>query len=173
MINALINGDWKSFKEDQLQPGSNIFNFETGLYETFRTIQHKPVFLDPHIKTTDYRLYLKAYENDQECDCFNAVLYDYNNKVLAENRSNIFWVKKNCIYTKMNDVLPGITRKITLSKSLFKIHNEKSKILDSNKVDKLFLSNNNSGIIPILKIDNIKIKNERVGAIRAKLLKIY
>ena len=49
MINALVNGHWKLFNKDQLQPGSDLFDFETGLYETFRTLKHKPIFLKPHL----------------------------------------------------------------------------------------------------------------------------
>ena len=37
MIQALVNGVWKSFSEDELQPGTGSFKLNTGLYETFRT----------------------------------------------------------------------------------------------------------------------------------------
>jgi len=49
MINALINNQWESIPEKDLQPGSDSFAFGTGLYETFRTLNHKPVFLEPHL----------------------------------------------------------------------------------------------------------------------------
>ena len=49
MINALINNQWESVPEKDLQPGSDSFAFGTGLYETFRTLNHKPVFLEPHL----------------------------------------------------------------------------------------------------------------------------
>ena len=49
MINALINNQWESIPEKDLQFGSDSFAFGTGLYETFRTLNHKPVFLEPHL----------------------------------------------------------------------------------------------------------------------------
>ena len=49
MINALINNQWESVPEKDLQPGSDSFAFGTGLYETFRTLNHKPIFLEPHL----------------------------------------------------------------------------------------------------------------------------
>ena len=49
MIKALVNGSWETFEEDQLQPGTNIFGFGTGLYETFRTREHQPIFLSQHL----------------------------------------------------------------------------------------------------------------------------
>ena len=49
MINALINNQWESVPEKDLQPGSDSFAFGTGLYETFRTLNHEPVFLEPHL----------------------------------------------------------------------------------------------------------------------------
>ena len=49
MINALINNQWESVPEKDLQFGSDSFAFGRGLYETFRTLNHKPVFLEPHL----------------------------------------------------------------------------------------------------------------------------
>ncbi|MEC7737155.1 MAG: aminotransferase class IV [Candidatus Neomarinimicrobiota bacterium] len=60
MINALINNQWESVPEKDLQPGSDSFAFGTGLYETFRTLNHKPVFLEPHLD----RLFKSAHTID-------------------------------------------------------------------------------------------------------------
>ena len=49
MIKALVNGHWETYENNELQPGTDLFNFGTGLYETFRTLKHKPVFLKPHL----------------------------------------------------------------------------------------------------------------------------
>ena len=49
MIKALVNGNWKSFNEDELQPGTDSFCFESGLYETFRTKNYRPILLKPHL----------------------------------------------------------------------------------------------------------------------------
>ena len=49
MIKALINGDWENVPEAHLQLGADTFAYKPGLYETFRTLNHKSVFLEPHL----------------------------------------------------------------------------------------------------------------------------
>ena len=49
MIQALINNQWETISTESLQLGADTFAFETGLYETFRTLDFKPVFLEPHL----------------------------------------------------------------------------------------------------------------------------
>ena len=49
MIKALVNTSWELFDIDELQPGTSVFNFDTGLYETFRAKDHKPILLKPHL----------------------------------------------------------------------------------------------------------------------------
>ena len=49
MIQALVNGIWMSFDENELQPGTDSFKTDTGLYETFRTENFKPILLQPHL----------------------------------------------------------------------------------------------------------------------------
>jgi len=198
MINALINNQWESVPEKDLQFGSDSFSFGTGLYETFRTLNHKPIFLEPHldrlfqsaqgidltiafsqneivemiarvvlqfddpnqrarilavpgkiiiytsslnldpsiyngvsaitvpalrktpkIKTTDYTTCLEAYKIAEENDCFEAILLDKNNQVPKGNRSNVFWVQGEKLFTRDGDVLPGVTRQNVILGSPF------------------------------------------------------
>ena len=49
MIKALVNNSWKLFDINELQPGTSVYNFETGLYETIRTRDHRPILLTPHL----------------------------------------------------------------------------------------------------------------------------
>ena len=49
MIKALINNQWESIPEENLQLGADTFSYEVGLYETFRTLDFKPVFLAGHL----------------------------------------------------------------------------------------------------------------------------
>ena len=49
MIKALVNSSWELFDIDELQPGTSVFDFETGLYETMRTRDHRPILLTPHL----------------------------------------------------------------------------------------------------------------------------
>ena len=49
MIKALINNQWESIPKENLQLGTDTFSFLSGLYETFRTLDFKPVFLQAHL----------------------------------------------------------------------------------------------------------------------------
>ena len=49
VIDVLINNDWTKMTQDELQIGSDGFAFESGLYETMRTMDFKLVFLQPHL----------------------------------------------------------------------------------------------------------------------------
>ena len=49
MYKRQVNNSWELFDIDELQPGTSVFNFETGLYETLRTKDHKPILLKPHL----------------------------------------------------------------------------------------------------------------------------
>ena len=49
MIQALINNKWESINDNNLLLGTDTFSFGTGLYETFRTLEWKPIFLEPHL----------------------------------------------------------------------------------------------------------------------------
>lgn len=49
MIKALINNQWESIPKENLQLGTDTFSFSSGLYETFRTLDFKPVFLQAHL----------------------------------------------------------------------------------------------------------------------------
>ena len=62
MIKALVNNSWKLFDINELQPGTSVFNFKTGLYETIRTKGHRPVLLAAHLE----RLFNSAKSTDLE-----------------------------------------------------------------------------------------------------------
>ena len=49
MIKALVNSSWELFDIEELQPETSAFNFETGLYETIRTRDRRPILLTPHL----------------------------------------------------------------------------------------------------------------------------
>ena len=49
MTKALINNQWEFIPKENLQLGTDTFSFSSGLYETFRTLDFKPVFLQAHL----------------------------------------------------------------------------------------------------------------------------
>lgn len=252
MIKAFVNGKWDQIPADHLQVGSFSFAFEPGLFETFRTIDHKPVFLNLHldrlylsaqkidldiqfskfeifeivqtvvnsfsdsnqllrilavpnniivytvplaidetiyhgvkaitvnakrsspaIKSTKYRTCLSAWEKARELDCFEAILTDSMNDVFEGSRSNIFWVKDGKIFTRQFDILPGITREIIISKSLYPVSFGQLNVANLESIDELFITNSVSGVVPISQVNSSIIRNSKVGEITKKILNDY
>ena len=252
MIKALINNKWETIEEEKLQMGTDSFAFKMGLYETFRTIKSKPVFLIPHIdrlfksakniglkihysrsqilimvqdvisnnrktdqrvriiavpenliiytsklnldpkiyegvsaltvsanretpdvKTTNYKVCLKAWKKANDMGCFESILLDGDGVVLEGSRSNVFWIKDDNIITRENNVLPGITRQTLILRSPFPISFGLLYQSNFSDIDELFITNSGSGVIPITKVDSVEIGTGEVGSITKELLRLY
>ena len=251
MIKSLVNGYWEYYNEEELQPGTVYFRFESGPYETLRTKNYKPIFLKPHldclffaakknhsitysnsgikevipkvlirfhigdqraiiivtpkkfimyttelnldqkiydgvatitvstersnptVKTTDYKNCLNAYKLARSRNCFDAILLDKRGQVLEGSRSNIFWVINNSLFTRKDNVLPGITRSTIIQNSPYPINYGMINIVDLRRISELFLTNSGSGIIPVLKVNSITIGKSEPGPMTLRLLKLY
>ena len=69
MIDVLINNHWTKMTQEELQIGSKYFAFESGLYETMRTMNYKLVFLEPHLErlfSTAQKINLKIHHSLEE-----------------------------------------------------------------------------------------------------------
>jgi branched-subunit amino acid aminotransferase/4-amino-4-deoxychorismate lyase len=69
MIDVLINNHWTKMTQEELQIGSEYFAFESGLYETMRTMNYKLVFLEPHLErlfSTAQKINLKIHHSLEE-----------------------------------------------------------------------------------------------------------
>ena len=252
MIKALINGDWENVPEAHLQLGADTFAYKPGLYETFRTLNHKSVFLEPHldrliqsadrigltipftqveifemvkivisdfpdpdqrtrilampnnliiytsaleldnsiysgiaaitvhanretpdVKTTNYKVCLKAWRKANDMGCFESILIDGNGVVLEGSRSNVFWGKDGILMTRQKNVLPGITRQTLISRSPFPVSFGLLNQSNFTDVDELFITNSGSGVIPVIKVDSMEIGTGEPGPITKQLLLLY
>tara|TARA_B100001142_G_scaffold294720_1_gene315121 strand:- start:241 stop:1026 length:786 start_codon:yes stop_codon:yes gene_type:complete len=106
MIQALVNGVWKSFDEDELQPGTDSFTTNTGLYETFRTKNFKPILLQPHLDRlfqSSEKINLKIIYSRKEIEkMITMVIHNFHEK---DQRARII-VSKNkvIVYTTALDL---------------------------------------------------------------------
>ena len=81
-------------------------------------------------------------------------LIDKNKEVYEGAYSNMFWFEGNSLCTRKEDVLPGITRKVVLELSPYKIKYKKIKLKDLLKKKEIFITQSVKGIVPIVKIDS-------------------
>ncbi len=110
MIKALINNQWESIPKENLQLGTDTFSFSSGLYETFRTLDFKPVFLQLHLD----RLFSSAdqiglnidYSKLEISNMLSKVIHDFQD---SNQRVRILAVpNKLIVYTSYLNLDPSI-----------------------------------------------------------------
>ena len=151
-------------------PGKNFVGVNTITYQDLRWKRRdiKTVNLLPNIIAANMAKKKNAYE---------AILIQ-NGKVTEGTSSNIWIIKRNNLITHPanSDILKGVTRT-----SLLKIIKKTSlKLIEKQfthkqliNADEVFLTSSGSFITPILKIDNKKINNGKIGNITLKLAEMY
>ena len=80
MIKALINNQWESIPKEKLQLGTDTFSFSSGLYETFRTLDFIPVFLQSHLD----RLFSSANRIGLNIEFTQSDILDMLSKVIHD-----------------------------------------------------------------------------------------
>lgn len=124
----------------------------------------------PEAKTINYirsvRLSQKLAEGN-----ISEVLYTDRNWVSECSRSNIFYVKDQCVYTPKSKILQGVTRKRILQLKGYNIQEKDFKINDLLAADEVFIANTTKGVLPIIKIDSEIISNGRIGPITSAIKK--
>lgn len=69
MKKVLLNGEWATVPTEKLQFGTSSFGFQSGLYETLRTLDYRPVFLSVHLErlfTSAKKIGLEIEHTQQE-----------------------------------------------------------------------------------------------------------
>ena len=105
-----------------------------------------------------------AYDNS----CEEAWLLDNDGNITEGSSSNAWILKNKTLITRpiSNSILNGITRS-TLIKSIYKngykLSESKFNINDIKKADEAFITSATQFVIPVLRVDNIKIGNGKVG----------
>lgn len=93
------------------------------------------------------------------------ILYTDRNWVRECSRSNVFYVKDNCIYTPKSKMLEGVTRKRILNLKGYNFQEKNFKLADIFKADEVFITSTTKGVLPINQIDSNRIANGRIGLI--------
>ena len=129
----------------------------------------------PESKTLNYISFIKQKDNMKRRGALE-LLYISEGKVLECATSNFFIIKKGVVITPKNGVLKGTTRGLVLKlarKNNFKVEEQDVKISELETADEAFLAATNKGIVPVVKIDNRKIRNGKVGEKTKLLINIF
>ena len=127
----------------------------------------------PEIKSISYLASFLSHEKAIKEGYFDAILIDKDNEVYEGAYSNIFWFEGKYLCTRSDKILPGITRKIILEISPFKIKFKKIKLSQLKKKSGIFLTTSISGIVPVAAIDYTKLKRQEPGTYTKILIQKY
>lgn len=125
-------------------------------------------------KTIDYITMLKLQNKRQKEKAFE-ILYVNNGVVLEGATSNFFIFKGNKLITTKNNILAGITRKIILKLAIkhFKVEVRDLKINEIKNATEAFITSTTREVLPVVRIDNIKIGNGKVGKNTQLLMEFF
>lgn len=127
------------------------------------------------IKTTNYLHFILGKLEAKEKKVFEVIFLNNAGYVTEGTTSNIFLIKNNCLWTPalQNNILAGVTRSLILetAKELNITCKETSLTnYDFFNADEIFLSATSFEILPVRKINNLKI-NYQKNNLTAKIYK--
>ena len=130
----------------------------------------------PEIKMIGITSMIMAYRKIFPKGAYEAILLDKDGYVREGASTNVFAVFKNYVLTPKNKILKGLTRdraiKILRGNGIKVVEKDfkKDKLL---RADEIFLTNQPREIIPVVKLDGLKIGSGKVGDITKKVMLDY
>lgn len=116
----------------------------------------------------------EAHHNEAQ----EAIFLTGDHLVLEGASSNIFYVKRNTVYTPplTQNILPGITRQTVIDLCVengIKVKQKNIHYRDMINADEIFKTSSVAGIVPVKKIDRFVLAGKVPGRITAKLMVSY
>ena len=140
-------------------------NFKKGIrVKTTKDIRWKRV----DIKTINLLAPVLAKQEAIDKNCQEAWLIDEQGYITEGSSSTAWILKKNILYTTplSDSILNGITRQSLikgLNKNKLKLVEMKFNIKDIKDADEAFITSATQFVMPVIKVDNIKIGSGKVG----------
>lgn len=104
------------------------------------------------------------------------ILYISKGAVFECSTSNIFIVKNGKLITPGKGVLKGITRKLIIElseKNNIKTKQREVLVKELKTADEIFISATNKKVVPIVKIDDYKVGEGKIGPVTTALMEEY
>jgi branched-chain amino acid aminotransferase len=128
----------------------------------------------PRAKISNY-IHAIQLQKKREKSKALEVLYVSQGLVLEASTSNFFIFKKNVLITPRRNVLLGTIRTFILkiARKKFKVYERDIRFQELKEADEAFLTATIKGVLPVVRIDNFKIGNGKVGDNTQWLMKEY
>lgn len=129
----------------------------------------------PEAKTISYIPAVIIHKRAQKDGYYDGIYLDKDNNILEAANSNLFFFIKNKLITPKKNILFGITRKviINLLKNDFKVSERPVNLTELPQIKECFLCVSSKGIVPVVKIDKVKIGSGQIGNNTRKIMEIY
>ncbi len=130
------------------------------------------------IKSTNLLANVLAIQDAKEAGC-NEVLFHLKDGTITESaHSSLFGVFDDVLFTSpcSNLILPGITRAHILTlvaKEKIPCREKSLNLAELDRLSELFISGTTSGVLPVVKVDDLNIANGKPGPITRQLEKAY
>lgn len=128
----------------------------------------------PQVKSTNYGTMMRLQKKKKQMNAFE-ILYINKGYIREGATSNLFLFKGRKLMTPKNYVLAGVTKNFVmkLAKSNFKVEEKEIKLSEINHADEAFITSTTREILPVTKIDNIKIGTGKVGKNTKQLMELF
>src|SRR3989338_1086361 len=126
----------------------------------------------PEAKALPYFREAAAHESARKSGFHEALLVDKKGLIREGAYSNFFWVEKGKLFTPGEKILSGITRAkvIELAKKMKIDVRHVSPTLSRLKLaDEIFLTRTTAGVVPVVRIDDKKIRGGQVDVVTIKI----
>jgi branched-chain amino acid aminotransferase len=128
----------------------------------------------PEIKSLNYIISVRRQKELKRKGVLE-LLYVHKGNVLECSSSNIFIVKNARLITPKKDILEGTTKRyiIKLARNKYPVIERAVRVEELKTADEVFITAANKAIMPVVKIDNFKIADGKVGPVSRKLKRLY
>lgn len=118
----------------------------------------------PRVKITNYVEAIRNLDLKKKNKALE-ITYVKDGELLENSMSNIFIFKNNTLITSNGGVLMGTTRNLVvkLAKKKFKVEERKVSEKEFRNASEVFLTGANKDIVPVVRIDNKKVGDGKVG----------
>lgn len=125
-------------------------------------------------KTTNYLNAVRLRDQEKKSGA-KEILYVYKNRILEASTSNFFIFHGRTLVTPKEDVLFGVTRNLVLrlARRYFKVEERLIKTSELKRASEAFITATNKEITPVVKVDNLKIADGRVGQNTKFLMNLF
>lgn len=136
------------------------------------TLEHKRII--PEVKYTNYILPISKKNELEKEDKFDF-LYTWKGNILESVTASFFLIRDNKLITPKENVLAGTTREfvIEITKGKYETERREVKLEELKEADEAFITSTNKEVLPVVKIDDLKIGSGEPGIITKDIMKIF